>query len=140
MDWLIDWLIGLVVLFPSIDKFSGNIAGDGELVGDEEWASMQQELYDDYYEATKHLFKNSQNLREDPRTIGGRCGEHGFTINQKLEAVDKSHPGFICVATVRDVLSQRLLVHFDGWGDEYDCKYWRDVLRAQLLYSCRAPQ
>lgn len=42
----------------------------------------------------------------------------------KLEAVDKKNTALICVATVRDMMDNRILVHFDGWDDIYD--YWAD--------------
>lgn len=42
----------------------------------------------------------------------------------KLEAVDKKNTSLICVATVRDMMDNRILVHFDGWDDIYD--YWAD--------------
>ena len=34
----------------------------------------------------------------------------------KLEAVDKLSAGLVCVATVSNVMADRVLVHFDGWG------------------------
>ena len=49
---------------------------------------------------------------------------HGFRIGMKLEAVDKKHTALTCVATVADVLGDRILIHFDGWEDTYD--YWCD--------------
>ena len=47
-----------------------------------------------------------------------------FRVGMKLEAVDKKNNSLICVATVADVLGDRLLVRFDGWEDTYD--YWCD--------------
>ncbi|XP_078611486.1 lethal(3)malignant brain tumor-like protein 4 isoform X3 [Branchiostoma floridae x Branchiostoma japonicum] len=47
---------------------------------------------------------------------------HGFRVGMKLEAVDVKNQSLICVATVRDVMDNRFLVHFDGWDDGYD--YW----------------
>ena len=47
---------------------------------------------------------------------------HGFRIGMKLEAVDKKNMALTCVATVVDVLGDRILIHFDGWEDAYD--YW----------------
>lgn len=40
----------------------------------------------------------------------------------KLEAVDKANSSLVCVATINDVLGEWLLIHFDGWTNEYD--YW----------------
>lgn len=49
----------------------------------------------------------------------------GFRAGMKLEAVDmKNNTAMVCVATVRDVLENRILVHFDSWDDIYD--YWAD--------------
>ena len=42
----------------------------------------------------------------------------------KLEAVDKRNPVLIRVATIADVRSSQLQIHFDGWSDTYD--YWVD--------------
>ena len=42
----------------------------------------------------------------------------------KLEAVDKKNNLLTCVATVTDVLGDRILIYFDGWEDTYD--YWCD--------------
>jgi hypothetical protein len=43
----------------------------------------------------------------------------------KMEAVDRKNSFLICVATVAAVLDNRILVHFDSWGDVYD--YWADT-------------
>ncbi|EPY79309.1 hypothetical protein CB1_000932015 [Camelus ferus] len=43
----------------------------------------------------------------------------------KLEAVDRSNPSLVCVATIADIAEDRLLVHFDSWDDSHD--YWCDV-------------
>lgn len=45
---------------------------------------------------------------------------HGFSPNMKLEAVDLMQPGLVCVATVKSCAGRLLLIHFDGWEDEYD--------------------
>ncbi|KAK2173394.1 hypothetical protein NP493_879g01071 [Ridgeia piscesae] len=65
--------------------------------------------------APKHLFTKTQAASVTP---------HGFRVGQKLEAVDKKHTALTCVATVADVLGDRILIHFDGWEDTYD--YWCD--------------
>lgn len=41
----------------------------------------------------------------------------------KLEAEDKKN-SLTCVATVMDVVDNRILIHFDSWDDIYD--YWVD--------------
>ena len=42
----------------------------------------------------------------------------------KVELVDKRNPILVRVATIVDVQSFRLLIHFDGWDSIYD--YWID--------------
>ena len=49
---------------------------------------------------------------------------HGFRIGMKLEAVDKTNTVLTCVATVSDILGDKILIHFDGWDNVYD--YWSD--------------
>ncbi|MBN3303607.1 LMBL3 protein, partial [Amia calva] len=50
---------------------------------------------------------------------------HGFPKYAKLEAVDKRNPMLIRVVTIIDTDDHRILIHFDGWSDEYD--YWVDT-------------
>ncbi|CAK6961728.1 lethal(3)malignant brain tumor-like protein 2 [Scomber scombrus] len=45
---------------------------------------------------------------------------HGFSANLKLEAVDLMEPRLVCVATVKRCVGRLLLIHFDGWEDEFD--------------------
>lgn len=47
-----------------------------------------------------------------------------FRVGMKLEAVDRKNSSLICVASVADLIDNRLLIHFDSWGDVYD--YWTD--------------
>ncbi|KAK6188158.1 hypothetical protein SNE40_004401 [Patella caerulea] len=49
-----------------------------------------------------------------------------FRVGMKLEAVDKRNISLICVATVADTLGDKVLIHFDGWEDNYD--YWCDIV------------
>ncbi|XP_048355916.1 lethal(3)malignant brain tumor-like protein 4 isoform X1 [Sphaerodactylus townsendi] len=49
----------------------------------------------------------------------------GFRVGMKLEAVDKKNPSLMCVATIADMLDNRLLIHFDNWDESYD--YWCDA-------------
>ncbi|XP_032084240.1 lethal(3)malignant brain tumor-like protein 3 isoform X2 [Thamnophis elegans] len=65
--------------------------------------------------APKNLFK----ILSTPVTPSG------FRVGMKLEAVDKKNPSLMCVATISDMLDNRLLVHFDNWGESYD--YWCDA-------------
>ncbi|XP_063816370.1 lethal(3)malignant brain tumor-like protein 1 isoform X2 [Pseudophryne corroboree] len=50
---------------------------------------------------------------------------HGFKVNMRLEAVDRSRPSLIRVASVVDVEECRIKVHFDGWSYLYD--FWLDA-------------
>ncbi|KAF0025171.1 hypothetical protein F2P81_022052 [Scophthalmus maximus] len=45
---------------------------------------------------------------------------HSFTANVKLEAVDLMEPRLVCAATVKRCVGHLLLIHFDGWEDEFD--------------------
>ncbi|XP_066527239.1 lethal(3)malignant brain tumor-like protein 1 isoform X2 [Hoplias malabaricus] len=49
---------------------------------------------------------------------------HSFQMNMKLEAVDKRNPALIRVATVQEVDTHRIKIHFDGWSHVYD--EWMD--------------
>uniref|UniRef100_A0A3Q3EUA9 L3MBTL histone methyl-lysine binding protein 1a n=1 Tax=Labrus bergylta TaxID=56723 RepID=A0A3Q3EUA9_9LABR len=49
---------------------------------------------------------------------------HSFHPQMKLEAVDKRSPGLIRVATVEEVDTHRVKVHYDGWSHVYD--EWMD--------------
>ncbi|XP_044732507.1 lethal(3)malignant brain tumor-like protein 3 isoform X2 [Chrysoperla carnea] len=49
---------------------------------------------------------------------------NGFRLGMKLEAVDRKNSSLVCVATVSDIMDNRILVHFDSWDDIYD--YWAD--------------
>uniref|UniRef100_A0A8B7TYT2 Lethal(3)malignant brain tumor-like protein 4 n=1 Tax=Castor canadensis TaxID=51338 RepID=A0A8B7TYT2_CASCN len=48
-----------------------------------------------------------------------------FQVGMKLEAVDRKNPSLVCVATIADIVEDRLRVHFDNWDDSYD--YWCDI-------------
>lgn len=50
--------------------------------------------------------------------------QHNFQPRMKLEAVDKRSPGLIRVATVEEVDTHRIKVHYDGWSNVYD--EWMD--------------
>ena len=49
---------------------------------------------------------------------------NGFRQGMKLEAVDRKNSSLVCVATVAELMDNRILVHFDSWDDIYD--YWAD--------------
>lgn len=50
-----------------------------------------------------------------------------------LEAEDLNDTGKLCVATVADVLDERIRIHFDGWDDCYD--YWVDI-NSPYIHPC----
>uniref|UniRef100_A0A0P4WSK0 SAM domain-containing protein n=1 Tax=Scylla olivacea TaxID=85551 RepID=A0A0P4WSK0_SCYOL len=49
---------------------------------------------------------------------------NNFRVGMKLEAEDRKNM-WVCVATVADVLDNRVLIHFDGWEKAYDV--WNEV-------------
>lgn len=46
----------------------------------------------------------------------------GFRPGMKLEAVDKKDLSLMCVATIADMVDNRLLIHFDNRDESHD--YW----------------
>uniref|UniRef100_A0A8C9PZR8 L3MBTL histone methyl-lysine binding protein 4 n=1 Tax=Spermophilus dauricus TaxID=99837 RepID=A0A8C9PZR8_SPEDA len=66
--------------------------------------------------APKKLFRNRSSNAPVPKE---------FQVGMKLEAVDRKNPSLVCVATIADIVDDRLRVHFDNWDDSYD--YWCDV-------------
>ncbi|XP_049626846.1 lethal(3)malignant brain tumor-like protein 4 [Suncus etruscus] len=66
--------------------------------------------------APKKLFRN--------RSTNGPMPKE-FQVGMKLEAIDRKNPSLVCVATIADIVEDRLLVHFDNWDDSYD--YWCDA-------------
>lgn len=50
---------------------------------------------------------------------------HGYKVGMKIEADDLRNSGKVCVATIADILDNRLLILFDGWDDSYS--YWIDI-------------
>ncbi|KAI5095460.1 lethal(3)malignant brain tumor-like protein 1 isoform X1 [Silurus meridionalis] len=49
---------------------------------------------------------------------------HSFQVNMKLEVVDKRSPALIRVASIQEVDTHRVKIHFDGWSHVYD--EWMD--------------
>ncbi|XP_028332006.1 lethal(3)malignant brain tumor-like protein 2 isoform X2 [Gouania willdenowi] len=45
---------------------------------------------------------------------------HRFYPNMKLEATDLLEPRLVCVASVKRCAGRLLLIHFDGWDNEFD--------------------
>ncbi|XP_046994712.1 lethal(3)malignant brain tumor-like protein 3 [Schistocerca americana] len=65
--------------------------------------------------APRNLFANKP---------GNAVCPSGFRIGMKLEAVDRKNKNLVCVATVADIVDNRILVHFDGLDEAFD--YWAD--------------
>ena len=64
-----------------------------------------------------------------------------FRPGMKLEAKDRQNPSMICVATVSDVNSNgKLLIHFDGWGDNYNYWCWPDTADIHPIGWCEKNQ
>lgn len=77
--------------------------------------------------APKRNFVSTKNLNS--------CkNKHKFHIGGKLEALDKLTrtlpKQLICVATVADILGNRVRIHFDGWADDFD--YWVDITSTNI--------
>ncbi|XP_067862907.1 lethal(3)malignant brain tumor-like protein 3 isoform X3 [Heptranchias perlo] len=72
------------------------------------------------------------------RSLNTPITPSGFRVGMKLEAVDKKNPSLICVATIADMVDNRLLIHFDNWDDSYD--YWCDASSPYIrpVGSCQA--
>ncbi|XP_068629454.1 uncharacterized protein l(3)mbt [Battus philenor] len=64
--------------------------------------------------APRHLFSHITTTTVKP---------NGFRVGMKLEAEDLQND-MVCVASVADMLENRLLVNFDSWDHVYD--YWAD--------------
>ncbi|XP_017473375.1 PREDICTED: lethal(3)malignant brain tumor-like protein 3 isoform X2 [Rhagoletis zephyria] len=66
--------------------------------------------------------------------LNASFGTHNpFKIGMHLEAEDLNDTGKLCVASVSDVLDNRIRVHFDGWDDCYD--YWVDI-SSPYIHPC----
>uniref|UniRef100_H3AK66 L3MBTL histone methyl-lysine binding protein 1b n=1 Tax=Latimeria chalumnae TaxID=7897 RepID=H3AK66_LATCH len=59
------------------------------------------------------------------RSVNTPVTPSGFRVGMKLEAVDRKNPTLMCVATIADMVDNRLLIHFDNWDQSYD--YWCDA-------------
>ncbi|CAH1736525.1 unnamed protein product [Aphis gossypii] len=77
--------------------------------------------------APKHNFVST-------KSINNYENQHKFHIGDKLEALDKLTrtlpKQLICVATVADILGNRIRIHFDGWTDDFD--YWTDITSTNI--------
>ncbi|XP_064082090.1 lethal(3)malignant brain tumor-like protein 3 isoform X1 [Macrobrachium nipponense] len=66
--------------------------------------------------APRHAFVNKGHTTMIP--------PNNFRVGMKLEAEDRKNM-WVCVATVADVLDNRVLIHFDGWDKAYDV--WNEM-------------
>ena len=57
-----------------------------------------------------------------PSARGSGSSSSQVKAGMKLEAKDRQNPHMICVATITEVKDGQLLIHFDGWSNNYD--YW----------------
>ncbi|XP_029282090.1 LOW QUALITY PROTEIN: lethal(3)malignant brain tumor-like protein 2 [Cottoperca gobio] len=64
--------------------------------------------------------KDTEAKAAPTRLLNTDFSGHGFSPNVKLEAVDLMEPGLVCVATVKRCVGRLLLIHFDGWEDDFD--------------------
>ncbi|XP_059179982.1 lethal(3)malignant brain tumor-like protein 2 [Centropristis striata] len=64
--------------------------------------------------------KDTKSKAAPARLFNADYPGHGFSPNMKLEAVDLMEPRLVCVATVKRCVGRLLLIHFDGWEDEFD--------------------
>ena len=53
-----------------------------------------------------------------------------FQVGMKLEAKDRQYPTLICVATITDISDDKILIHFDNWGVNYD--YWCELTTTDI--------
>jgi hypothetical protein len=81
-----------------------------------DWKDIASFTWDEYLATTKSQAVPSRAFKSHT--------PHGFEVGMKLEAIDKRNPVLIRVATIADVRSSQLRLHFDGWSDIYD--YWVD--------------
>lgn len=79
-------------------------------------------IWKNYLELTKTRPAPDSNFKH---LINVPSHKNPFKIGMKLEADDLKNSGRITVATVEDVLDNRILVSFDGYSKEY-C-YWTDI-------------
>ncbi|KFO92255.1 Lethal(3)malignant brain tumor-like 3, partial [Buceros rhinoceros silvestris] len=56
------------------------------------------------------------------KTLSALVTPSGFRPGMKLEAVDKKDLSLMCVATIADMVDNRLQIHFDNRDESYD--YW----------------
>ncbi|XP_039257464.2 lethal(3)malignant brain tumor-like protein 4 [Styela clava] len=75
-----------------------------------------------YAHSTKKMIAEEDKFHRDLNKI---CENNTkFEIGQKMEAIDKQNPELTCVATVTDAIGELILIHFDGWNNNFD--YWCD--------------
>ena len=73
--------------------------------------------------ATELLFSRFSHIKTESST-------QGWQVGNKLEAADPDKPEMIHVATVTNIIEDRVLIHFDGWPLNFD--FWTGVLSPYL--------
>ncbi|XP_051928320.1 lethal(3)malignant brain tumor-like protein 2 [Hippocampus zosterae] len=68
----------------------------------------------------EHYLKETNSTAAPPHLFNTDFPGHGISPNVKLEAVDLMEPRLVCVATVKRCVGRLLLIHFDGWDDDFD--------------------
>ncbi|XP_061611100.1 lethal(3)malignant brain tumor-like protein 2 [Phyllopteryx taeniolatus] len=68
----------------------------------------------------ENYLKETNSKAAPPQLFNTDYPGHGFSPNVKLEAVDLMEPRLVCVATVKRCVGRLLLIHFDGWDDDFD--------------------
>ena len=64
---------------------------------------------------------NVWNVEEpNPSNFKPPSTENKFRVGHRLEAVDRRNPDLVCVASVKGVSGDKVLIHFDGWNRNYD--------------------
>ena len=71
--------------------------------------------------AGDELFQNKLRLKSSTE---------GWRVGSKLEAADPDKPDLIHVATVSNVIENRVLIHFDGWHHNFD--FWTSTTSTYL--------
>lgn len=77
-----------------------------------------------------HTYLQVQQAKPAPRTLFTHlvpttsAMENPFRVGMKLEADDLRDTNKLCVATVGDVVNNRVLIKLDGYDEQYD--YWTD--------------
>ncbi|XP_058066151.1 uncharacterized protein LOC131215772 [Anopheles bellator] len=84
----------------------------------------------DYLRSTKGIVPKKEWFRH----LTEKPIKNQFAVGMSLEADDLRKSGKVCVATVTDIINNRILVHFDGWDERYD--YWVNITSPYIHPVC----